>query len=236
LRHGDDQTVDQSQPNAELVGELRARVEDLREQLAEEREARRRADTIIAQLARANEEQARTIRELEAPSEPPSEERETPQTVEEPEGAEPPPHVGRNLPRRSTRSRRRQSPIPLRQRLRKACGDRGGVGYWADRPAGYVGEGRMPEHIDTDDVIAQLNRLPRTHSTLHVNMFKCFRETADGRSQEVTVEIYDGGPDVLRGFIQYPANVLPRIPILRGSMNRADLWIGDPAQVGLCPG
>jgi hypothetical protein len=94
LRHGDDQTVDQSQPNAELVGELRARVEDLREQLAEEREARRRADTIIAQLARANEEQARTIRELEAPSEPPSEERETPQTVEEPEGAEPPPSRG----------------------------------------------------------------------------------------------------------------------------------------------
>jgi hypothetical protein len=39
----------------------------LQEQLAEEREARRRADTIIAQLARTTEEQARTIRELEAP-------------------------------------------------------------------------------------------------------------------------------------------------------------------------
>jgi hypothetical protein len=69
---------------------LRARVEDLREQLAEEREARQRADTIIAQLARANEEQARTIRELEAPSEPPSDERESPETLEEePERAEP---------------------------------------------------------------------------------------------------------------------------------------------------
>ena len=55
----------------------------------------------------------------------------------------------------------------------------------------------MPDHIDTDAVIAQLNRLPRTHSALHVTMFKCFRETADGRSQEVTVEIYDSGSEVL---------------------------------------
>ena len=90
LRHDDEQTADQPQPNAEFVGELRARVEDLREQLAEEREARRRADTIIAQLARANEEQARTIRELEAPSGPPSDERESPQRAEgEPGRAEP---------------------------------------------------------------------------------------------------------------------------------------------------
>ena len=83
LRHDDEQTVDQSQPNAELVGELRARVEDLREQLAEEREARRRADTIIAQLARANEEQARTIRELEAPLAAPPDERESRETDED---------------------------------------------------------------------------------------------------------------------------------------------------------
>jgi hypothetical protein len=62
----------------------------LRACAAEEREARRRADTIIAQLARANEEQARTIRELEAPSEPPSDERESPETLEEePERAGP---------------------------------------------------------------------------------------------------------------------------------------------------
>jgi DNA-binding Lrp family transcriptional regulator len=95
LRHVDEQTADQSQPNAELVGELRARVEDLREQLSEEREARRRADTIIAQLARANEEQARTIRELEAPSEPPTDDREAPETVEEePERAEAHPAAG----------------------------------------------------------------------------------------------------------------------------------------------
>ena len=41
LRHDDEQTADQSQPNTELVGELRERIEDLREQLAEEREAYR---------------------------------------------------------------------------------------------------------------------------------------------------------------------------------------------------
>jgi len=91
LRHDDEQTVDQSQPNAEVVEELRARVEDLREQLAEEREARRRADTIIAQLARTTEEQALTIRELEAPQEP----SEDAETVEEAPGrAEPRPATG----------------------------------------------------------------------------------------------------------------------------------------------
>ncbi len=72
-----DQPYNRTQPDARLVEEMAARIEDLRDQLAEEREARRRADTIIAQLARANEEQARTIRELEpvadhsAPSEAP---------------------------------------------------------------------------------------------------------------------------------------------------------------------
>jgi hypothetical protein len=52
------------------LDDFREQITYLRKQLDEEREARRRADTIIAQLARANEEQARTIRELEAPSEP----------------------------------------------------------------------------------------------------------------------------------------------------------------------
>jgi hypothetical protein len=72
----------------ERLVDLREQVGYLRRQLDEEREARRRADTIIAQLARANEEQARTIRELEAPSEPSPDERESPETDEEaPEGA-----------------------------------------------------------------------------------------------------------------------------------------------------
>jgi predicted RNase H-like nuclease (RuvC/YqgF family) len=76
----------------ELIEELKDRVHRLEYQLDQEREARteerRRQDTVIAQLSRANEEQARTIRQLEAPPEP----RESPQTVEEePERAEPRP-------------------------------------------------------------------------------------------------------------------------------------------------
>src|SRR5215210_2212434 len=46
---------------------LEDQVKYLRGQLEEERESRRRADTIIAQLSQANVEQARTIRALEAP-------------------------------------------------------------------------------------------------------------------------------------------------------------------------
>jgi hypothetical protein len=71
----------------ELVSELRDRVRSLERRLDEERESRRRADTIIVQLSRANEEQARTIRELEAPASPESP--EAAETVEEePERAE----------------------------------------------------------------------------------------------------------------------------------------------------
>jgi excisionase family DNA binding protein len=62
-----DMTQDATQD--ERLEDLKDQVGYLRRQLDEEREARRRADTIIAQLARANEEQARTIRELEAPQE-----------------------------------------------------------------------------------------------------------------------------------------------------------------------
>jgi hypothetical protein len=74
------------------LDDFREQITYLRQQLDEEREARRRADTIIAQLARANEEQARTIRELEVPPESSPDERESPETVEEePERAEPHP-------------------------------------------------------------------------------------------------------------------------------------------------
>lgn len=70
----------------ELVEELRDRVAYLERQVEEEREARRRADTIIAQLSAATAEQARTIRAIEAPREP----TEVAETVEEePEAAEP---------------------------------------------------------------------------------------------------------------------------------------------------
>jgi hypothetical protein len=72
---GDDQPSDRLAAQTELIQELRGQVAFMREQLAEEREARRRADTILAQLSQANADQARTIRAIEgAPdmgSEPP---------------------------------------------------------------------------------------------------------------------------------------------------------------------
>jgi hypothetical protein len=65
---GQDQTADQTGPalleaKDETIAELRARVDSLERSLSEEREARRRADTIIAQLTSR-------IPEIEAPSEP----------------------------------------------------------------------------------------------------------------------------------------------------------------------
>jgi TolA-binding protein len=67
----------------EQVAYLRAQVEHLRGQIEREQEVRteerRRHDTVIAQLSRANEEQARTIREIEAPQET----TEAPETVAE---------------------------------------------------------------------------------------------------------------------------------------------------------
>jgi hypothetical protein len=65
---------DQSQGRSEtdwdgLVGELRDRVRSLERRLDEEGESRRRADTIIAQLAQANNALTDRLRELEAPSE-----------------------------------------------------------------------------------------------------------------------------------------------------------------------
>ena len=72
----------------ELVEELRDRVAYLERQVEEEREARRRADTIIAQLSSATAEQARTIRAIEAPQDTPGDA----ETVEEaPERTEPRP-------------------------------------------------------------------------------------------------------------------------------------------------
>ena len=65
----------------ELLGELRDRIAYLERQVEEEREARRRADTILAQLSAANAEQARTIRAIEAPQEA----TEAAETVEEEE-------------------------------------------------------------------------------------------------------------------------------------------------------
>ena len=51
----------------ELYEVMRDEIAHLRGQIEEEREARRRADTIIAQLSQATAEQARTIRAIEPP-------------------------------------------------------------------------------------------------------------------------------------------------------------------------
>jgi DNA-binding transcriptional MerR regulator len=68
-----------------LISELRAHNATLREQLEAEREARLRADTIIAQLTQANAALVARVPELEAPPEP----REAPMTpTEEPERGE----------------------------------------------------------------------------------------------------------------------------------------------------
>ena len=60
----------QRRDGEELVEELRDRVRFLERQIEDERESRRRADTIIAQLTQANASLARRVPELEAPQEP----------------------------------------------------------------------------------------------------------------------------------------------------------------------
>jgi hypothetical protein len=74
-----------------LVEELREQVHYLRSVLNEEREARRRADMIIAQLTQANASLAAKVPELEAPHEQAPERRGGPKTVveEPPKRAEP---------------------------------------------------------------------------------------------------------------------------------------------------
>ena len=85
----------------ELVEELRDRVRFLERQVEEERESRRRADTIIAQLTQANAVLARRVPALEAPTSP--EPRDAPQTAAgDAGGSEPHPATegAREAPRR----------------------------------------------------------------------------------------------------------------------------------------
>src|SRR5215213_332780 len=64
------QDVYQDTAQDERLEDLREQVAYLRRQLDEEREARRRADMILAQLSQANAEQARTSRAIGAPASP----------------------------------------------------------------------------------------------------------------------------------------------------------------------
>ena len=72
-------TASRGEAQEELVESLIDQLRYMREQLAEEREARRRADTIIAQLTHANATLAQRVPELEAATEP----RESPVSVAE---------------------------------------------------------------------------------------------------------------------------------------------------------
>jgi excisionase family DNA binding protein len=75
----------------ELLESKNETISILRDQLREEREARRRADTIIAQLTQANASLAAKVPELEASQEA----ADAPETVEEPpDRAEPRPATG----------------------------------------------------------------------------------------------------------------------------------------------
>jgi excisionase family DNA binding protein len=79
-----------SEPSA-LISAKDETIRVLSEQLGSEREARRRADTIIAQLTQANAALAARVPELEASQVPP----EAPEAAtENPEGAEPPSSTG----------------------------------------------------------------------------------------------------------------------------------------------
>jgi predicted ArsR family transcriptional regulator len=77
IRPDSDQTTTRTDDEAQaaLIGSLKDQLAYMREQLAEEREARRRADTIIAQLTHANATLAQRVPELEPTTEP----RETPE-------------------------------------------------------------------------------------------------------------------------------------------------------------
>jgi hypothetical protein len=79
VRHAESRDEPGQSRDRDLVDELRDRVAYLERQVEEEREARRRVDTILAQLSRANEEQARTIRAIEAPAS--SEARGSPENI-----------------------------------------------------------------------------------------------------------------------------------------------------------
>lgn len=88
-----DQTEPRLDDQVELIESLREQVAYMREQLAEEREARRRADTIMAQLSQANAEQARTIRAIEATQEPRDELQTSETAAESTKGVETPADV-----------------------------------------------------------------------------------------------------------------------------------------------
>ena len=82
-------TASESIARDELVEILRAQLEDLRADRDAWRDQARRSDYMASAAMDRTRELESRIRELEAPSAAPPDEREAPQTVEEPERAEP---------------------------------------------------------------------------------------------------------------------------------------------------
>lgn len=81
----DDSSETKHRPNGEpdaLISAKDQTIALLLEQIAEEREARRRADTIIAQLTQANSALASRVPELEAPQERPGASQGTDENLE----------------------------------------------------------------------------------------------------------------------------------------------------------
>jgi excisionase family DNA binding protein len=106
----------------ELLESKNETISILRDQLREEREARRRADTIIAQLTQANASLAAKVPELEASQE------------------------AADAPRRSRSPRIGKSPGSLREALRRAHTGPGGVGCSADsRPFARTSQARRSQ-------------------------------------------------------------------------------------------
>ena len=87
--------------------------------------------------------------------------------------------------------------------------------------------------MEINAVIAYLNKLPRLFGAAHVTTVKCYRETADGRTQEVTVEILDVGPEVEDGRYSCVArsddgkaasgNPADRVEVVLSSVHWSDL-------------
>lgn len=108
---GHEARVEHAEGSNELIEELREQVHYLRSILNEEREARRRADTIIAQLTQANATLATRLPELEAPATEPA-------PSQEPPG------------RRSESAKDVPTPPPSSPGAKEGSGDRGARPLW----------------------------------------------------------------------------------------------------------
>jgi hypothetical protein len=50
--------------------------------------------------------------------------------------------------------------------------------------------------MNNDEIINRLKKATGAFEVYHKTSFQCFRTAKDGSVQDVTVEIWDGGPDI----------------------------------------